>query len=62
MLLFEEDLALRQKITATFLEAQAHIGMGENGQGLALLQQVLQLDSNHLAATDLARIFAEGIK
>ena len=43
MLLFEEDLARRQTITACFLEAQGRLGLGDEAEGLRLLEQVLAL-------------------
>ena len=55
MLLFEEDLLLRQKITARFLEAQARLGMGEVAEGQRLLQEVLSMDAAHTGAIDLLR-------
>ncbi len=54
MLLFEEDLKGRQIISARFLQAQAMFGMGERTMGLALLDEVLQRDTSHAAARDLA--------
>jgi len=41
MLLFEEDLARRQTITARFPEAQARLGLGDEADGLRLLEEVL---------------------
>lgn len=55
MLLFEEDLQLRNRIESKFLRAQALSGMGRNNEAVALLEEVLQLDSNHAAAADLLR-------
>jgi tetratricopeptide (TPR) repeat protein len=54
MLLFDEDLKQRQDILATFLQAQALVGMGEPARALALLRKVLKLDENHAGAADLA--------
>lgn len=53
MLLFEEDLARRQQISAKFLRAQALLGLGQADQGLALLNEVRSLDENHSGAADL---------
>jgi tetratricopeptide (TPR) repeat protein len=53
MLLFEEDLDLRQKISARFLQAQALLGLGQVSEGAALLNEVRTLDANHLGAADL---------
>jgi tetratricopeptide (TPR) repeat protein len=55
MLLFDEDLAHRQTITARFLEAQAQLGLGENAEGLRLLEEVLAMDNAHAGAIDLLR-------
>ena len=55
MLLFDEDLKVRQNIQATFLEAQALLGLGARQEGLARLQEVLELDRNHSGAIDLLR-------
>jgi hypothetical protein len=53
MLLFEDDLAARQRTTALFLQAQAHFGLGHKRQAYALLRTVLQHDPNHALAADL---------
>jgi tetratricopeptide (TPR) repeat protein len=53
MLLFEEDLGLRQKISAQFLRAQALLGLGSLVEGTALLEEVHELDANHSGAADL---------
>ena len=53
MLLFEEDLGQRNRITATFLCAQALLGIGRTEDALQLLQTVLSLDANHAPAADL---------
>ena len=55
MLLFDEDLARRQTITARFLEAQARLGLGEQADGLRLLEEVLAMDNAHTGAIDLLR-------
>lgn len=53
MLLFEDDLNRRQKISAKFLRAQALLGLGRISEGTAVLNEVHTLDVNHSAATDL---------
>jgi hypothetical protein len=53
MLLFEEDLVLRQEVSAKFLRAQALLGMGQTERGVALLSEVRDLDENHPGAADL---------
>jgi tetratricopeptide (TPR) repeat protein len=53
MLLFEEDLVRRQEISAKVLRAQALLGLGQTEQGVALLNEVRNLDANHSGAADL---------
>jgi hypothetical protein len=53
MLLFDDDLQKRNLITATFLEAQARLGLRQVRPARRLLRQVLTLDRNHAPATDL---------
>jgi tetratricopeptide (TPR) repeat protein len=53
MLLFDEDLGKRQHITATFLRAQALLGLGRQAEAQAALDEVLRLDRSHAAARDL---------
>jgi tetratricopeptide (TPR) repeat protein len=53
MLLFEEDLLLRQQISAKFLRAQALLGLGQVTEGTTLLHEVRRLDANHSGAADL---------
>jgi tetratricopeptide (TPR) repeat protein len=53
MLLFEEDLVLRQKNSAKFLRAQALLGLGRLAEGTAMLEEVRELDANHSGAADL---------
>lgn len=55
MLLFEEDLARRNLITATFLRAQALLGLGPLDEAVELLRAILRMDTNHAAAADLLR-------
>ena len=55
MLLFDEDLARRQTITTRFLEAQARLGLGDEAEGLRLLEEVLAMDNAHTGAIDLLR-------
>jgi tetratricopeptide (TPR) repeat protein len=55
MLLFEEDLTRRQSVTALFLEAQARLGLGQEAEGLRLLEEVLLMDNSHSGAIDLLR-------
>jgi tetratricopeptide (TPR) repeat protein len=53
MLLFHEDLAKRQHITATFLSAQALLGLGRGAEARAALDEVRRLDRPHMGAQDL---------
>jgi len=53
MLLFDDDLAARQRTTARFLEAQARLGLGQRTAGRKLLRTVLRDDPNHALAADL---------
>jgi hypothetical protein len=54
LLLFEDDLQFRQDTTALFLQAQAHLGLGQRTKAAALLKSVLERDPNHAPAADLA--------
>ena len=54
MLLFEEDAALRQRVSGKFLQAQSLLGLGNKESALKLLYEVLALDRNYAAAQDLA--------
>ncbi|MGI8771174.1 MAG: DUF5107 domain-containing protein [Acidobacteriaceae bacterium] len=53
MLLFEEDLGKRQHITATFLRAQALLGLGRMAEAETALEQVRALDRAHAGASEL---------
>jgi tetratricopeptide (TPR) repeat protein len=53
MLLFEDDLQRRQQATATFLMAQAELGLGQRREARRLLKKVLRLDRSHAPAADL---------
>ena len=53
MLLFDDDLALRQAIGARFLQAQARLGLGQKAREGRLLQSVLKRDPHHALAADL---------
>lgn len=56
MLLFDEDLDLRQKISAKFLRAQALLGLGQTSEAISLLDEVRALDANHSGAADLLSV------
>ncbi len=53
MLLFDDDLAERQKTEALFLQAQARLGLGEKTKARRLLREVLQRNPSHALAADL---------
>jgi tetratricopeptide (TPR) repeat protein len=53
MLLFNDDLAHRKRVTSLFLEAQARLGWGQKARAQRLLKEVLALDRNHAMAADL---------
>lgn len=53
MLLFEEDLSKRQHITATFLRAQALLGLERDTEAKLALEEVFELDRSHAGALDL---------
>lgn len=53
MLLFDDDLQVRQVGRARFLQAQARWGLGEREAARALLEEVLARDPSHAMAADL---------
>ncbi len=53
MLLFEDDLQKRNTVTATFLRAQAWLGLGDSAKARELLHEVMVLDRNHSRAADM---------
>jgi tetratricopeptide (TPR) repeat protein len=53
MVLFHDNLALRNRTTSMFLEAQARLGQGQKRQAMQLLKEVLAADRNHAMAADL---------
>jgi tetratricopeptide (TPR) repeat protein len=59
MLLFDEDIRERQKITALFLRAQAQLGLKHQAEAVHLLQQTLLLDCSHTGAIDLMTLIAK---
>ena len=50
LLLFEDDLPMRNRVECLFLLALAELGMRNMERTLELLNQVLSLDCNHIAA------------
>jgi tetratricopeptide (TPR) repeat protein len=59
MLLFEDDLQKRNRAAATFLEAQAWLGLGNAGKAQLLLKRLLDLDPNHVLGADLLQQLEE---
>jgi tetratricopeptide (TPR) repeat protein len=53
MLLFDEDLVLRNRIQSLFLRAQAALGLHRHEAAEALTREVLTLDPSHTGAADL---------
>lgn len=53
MLVFNDDIQFRQDTKGRFLQAQAHLGLGNNTEAESLLNDVLTRDPNHPAAHDL---------
>jgi tetratricopeptide (TPR) repeat protein len=52
MLLFNDDLQLRQETAALFLQAQAQLGLGKKALAKKSLSVVLQRDPSHALAAD----------
>ncbi len=53
MLLFDDDLQLRRRVSAHVMLAEAAIGLGDKETGREHLQAALKLDPNHALAADL---------
>lgn len=53
MLLFDDDLQLRRRVSAHVMLAEAAIGLGDTATGREHLQIALKLDPNHALAADL---------
>jgi tetratricopeptide (TPR) repeat protein len=53
ILLFNDDLALRNRIQSLFLRAQAALGLNRRADADAFAREVLQLDPSHSGAADL---------
>jgi tetratricopeptide (TPR) repeat protein len=50
MLVFDQDINLRNKIHCTYLIGLGYLGLGETAKGRKYLQEVLQMDINHQGA------------
>jgi tetratricopeptide (TPR) repeat protein len=59
MLLFEDDMVLRQQVSGRFLQAQSLLGLGRHEEAARLLREVLALDQNYAPAQDLAAVRAD---
>jgi tetratricopeptide (TPR) repeat protein len=59
MLLFDENLGLRNRIQALFLRAQASLGHKRRAVAEDLLREVLAIDGSHAGACDLLRQLAD---
>lgn len=53
MLLFDDDLQLRRRVSAHVMLAEAAIGLGDLATGREHLQAAMKLDPNHALAADL---------
>jgi len=53
MLLFDDDLQIRQETNALFLQAQAQLGLGRKSEAKKLLRKVLLRDPSHALAAGL---------
>jgi tetratricopeptide (TPR) repeat protein len=62
MLLFENNLARQNHIDATFLRAQALLGLDREHEAKKLLGEVLQLDRNHAGVADLMQQLQQGLR
>ncbi len=59
-LLFEDDLEKRNRVDCLFMIALADLGEGKADRASALLNEVLIMDPNHLAARVELRSIARG--
>ncbi len=53
LLLFDDDLQARQTTKALFLQAQAHLGLGDARAARRLLNDVIRREPGHAASADL---------
>ncbi len=52
MLVFDQDINLRNTIHCTYLIGLGYLGLGDEARGRSYLQQVLEVDPNHTGAAD----------
>ncbi|MES2112362.1 MAG: DUF5107 domain-containing protein [Bacteroidota bacterium] len=50
MLIFDDDLNLRNRIHAMFIEGLGYLGLGENGEASRMFKETVALDVTHLGA------------
>ena len=50
MLVFDQDINLRNRIHCTYLTGLGYLGLGDEAKGRKYLQEVLQMDINHQGA------------
>src|SRR5579864_4706607 len=62
LLLFNDDLAKRNRSEARFLMALAHHGQGDTAKAVQMLESIIQEDPNHLLAIEMLRWFKEEVK
>jgi len=62
LLLFDDDLAKRQRVTALFLMAQAELGLGRRDEALKRIDEVLKSDAGHAYAADLLEALRQSDK
>jgi tetratricopeptide (TPR) repeat protein len=58
-LIFDDDLARRNRVERTFLNALAHLGLGEIRPARQELERVIAEDPNHLATIEIGRWMAD---
>ncbi len=52
MLVFDQDINLRNTVHCTYLIGLGYLGLGEEAKGRSYLQQVLEMDPNHPGAAN----------
>jgi len=65
MLVFEQDINLRNTIHCTYLIGLGYLGLGDEARGRSYLQQVLDMDPNHAGAAGwqkLATFITQALK
>jgi tetratricopeptide (TPR) repeat protein len=65
MLVFDQDIDLRNTIHCTYLIGLGYLGLGEESKGRHYLQQVLEMDPNHAGAAhwlELAPLIMQALK